>query len=98
MPHTKKPKVKIKRVKTSLGWAYRTYMATTLTPDAARDDAARMLTSYEWMASRSKADGAIAVTFGRLSFLSQCPVSWSVHRPQDCCWCDVRFWPKADMS
>ena len=42
MARTKKPKVQIKRQKTSLGWAYRiyingSYMATSLTQASARD-------------------------------------------------------------
>ena len=45
---TKKPKVQIKRQKTSLGWAYRTYvdgtyMGTGLTQASARTGAQRML-------------------------------------------------------
>jgi len=46
--HTKKPKVQIKRVKTSLGWAYRiyvdgSYVGTGLTQASARDAARRVL-------------------------------------------------------
>jgi hypothetical protein len=52
MARTKKPKVQIKRQKTSLGWAYRiyidgTYMGTGLTRASARDGAKRMLANYE---------------------------------------------------
>jgi len=52
MPRTKKPKVQIKRQKTSLGWAYRIYidgmyMGTGLTKASARDGAKRMLAIYE---------------------------------------------------
>ena len=52
MARTKKPKVQIKRQKTSLGWAYRiyidgTYMGTGLTQASARDGAKRMLANYE---------------------------------------------------
>lgn len=49
---TKKPKVQIKREKTSLGWAYRIYvggmyMGTALTQAGARDSVPRMLAIYE---------------------------------------------------
>ena len=52
MARAKKPKVQIKRQKTSLGWAYRiyidgTYMGTGLTRASARDGAKRMLANYE---------------------------------------------------
>ena len=52
MARAKKPKVQIKRQKTSLGWAYRiyidgAYMGTGLTRASARDDAKRMLANYE---------------------------------------------------
>ena len=52
MARTKKPKVQIKRQKTSLGWAYRiyidgAYMGTGLTRASARDGAKRMLAIYE---------------------------------------------------
>jgi hypothetical protein len=52
MARTKKPKVQIKRQKTSLGWVYRiyidgTYMGTGLTQASARDGAKRMLAIYE---------------------------------------------------
>ena len=52
MARTKKPKVQIKRQKTSLGWAYRIYidgkyMGTGLTRASARDGAKRMLVIYE---------------------------------------------------
>ena len=51
MPRTKKPKVQIKREKTSLGWAYRiyidgAYMGTGLTAASAREGAKRMLVIY----------------------------------------------------
>jgi hypothetical protein len=47
MARTKKPKVQIKRQKTSLGWAYRIYiggmyMGTALTQASAREGAKRM--------------------------------------------------------
>jgi hypothetical protein len=49
---TKKPKVQIKRQKTSLGWAHRIYidgmyMGTGLTRASARGGAQRMLVNYE---------------------------------------------------
>jgi outer membrane biogenesis lipoprotein LolB len=52
MDRTKKPKVQIKRQKTSLGWAYRIYidgmyMGTGLTRASARDGVKRMLANYE---------------------------------------------------
>ena len=52
MARIKKPKVQIKRQKTSLGWAYRiyidgSYMGTGLTQASARDGAKRMLANYE---------------------------------------------------
>ena len=52
MARTKKPKVQIKRQKTSLGWAYRIYidgmyMGTGLTRASARDGVKRMLANYE---------------------------------------------------
>ena len=52
MARAKKPKVQIKRQKTSLGWAYRiyidgAYMGTGLTRASARDGAKRMLAIYE---------------------------------------------------
>lgn len=48
MARSKKPKVQIKRTKTSLGWAYRiyiggTYMGTGLTQASAREGAKQML-------------------------------------------------------
>lgn len=51
-PRTKKPKVQIKREKTSLGWAYRIYidgmyLRTGLTRDDARKAMPRMLAIYE---------------------------------------------------
>ena len=52
MARTKKPKVQIKRQKTSLGWAYRIYidgmyMGTGLTRASARESAPRMLAIYK---------------------------------------------------
>lgn len=52
MARTKKPKVEIKRHKTSLGWAYRLhiggmYLGTGLTHAAAREAVPRMLVMYE---------------------------------------------------
>jgi hypothetical protein len=52
MARTKKPKVQIKRQKTSLGWAYRIYidgkyMGTGLTQASARTGAKRMLIIYD---------------------------------------------------
>ena len=52
LPKSKKPKVQIKRQRTSLGWAYRIYidgkyMGTGLTTASARDGAKRMLAIYE---------------------------------------------------
>lgn len=54
MARTKKPKVQIKRERTSLGWAYRVYidgayMAAALTPASAREGAKRMLVVYNRM-------------------------------------------------
>ena len=48
MARAKKPKVQIKRTKTSLGWAYRAYVdgayvVTGLTRESAREGAARLL-------------------------------------------------------
>lgn len=48
MPKIRKPKIQIKRAKTSLGWAHRiyvdgTYMGTALTIASARESAKRML-------------------------------------------------------
>jgi len=48
MPRTKKPKVQIKREKTSLGWAYRIYIGgkyigTALTAASAREGAKQIL-------------------------------------------------------
>ena len=62
MARTKKPKVQIKRQKTSLGWAYRiyidgTYMGTGLTRASARDGAKRMLANYERAMRRKSAAG-----------------------------------------
>jgi len=58
MPRTKKPKVQIKRTKTSLGWAYRVYidgayMGTGLTQASARDGAKRMLAIYKRVGRRT---------------------------------------------
>ena len=52
MARTKKPKVQIKRQRTSLGWAYciyidGTYMGTGLTRASARTGGQRMLANYE---------------------------------------------------
>jgi len=52
LARTKKPKVVIKREKTSLGWAYRIYiggmyMGTALTKASAREAVPRMLAIYE---------------------------------------------------
>jgi hypothetical protein len=52
MARVKKPKVQIKRQRTSLGWAYRiyingTYMGTGLTQASAREGAKRMLAIYD---------------------------------------------------
>ena len=52
MSRPKKPKVQIKRTKTSLGWAYRiyvdgTYVATAMTRESARESVPRVLTIYE---------------------------------------------------
>ncbi|HUL86558.1 MAG TPA: hypothetical protein VLU23_00040 [Pseudolabrys sp.] len=57
MPRPKKPKVQIKRQKTSLGWAYRIYidreyMGAGLTRASAREGAKRMLVIYERTVSR----------------------------------------------
>jgi len=58
MARVKKPKVQIKRQKTSLGWAYRIYidgkyMGTGLTRASAREGAKRMLVIYGRIGSRS---------------------------------------------
>jgi len=55
MARTKKPKVQIKREKTSLGWAYRiyidgNYMGTGTTKESARESVPRMLAIYERIA------------------------------------------------
>jgi hypothetical protein len=55
---TKKPKVKIKREKTSLGWVYRVYidgmlMGAALSRDAAKESVPRMLTIYERIRSKA---------------------------------------------
>ena len=60
MARTKKPKVQIKRTKTSLGWAYRIYIdgeyvGAGLTLASARDGARRLLVIYERM-DRSVSD------------------------------------------
>ena len=52
MARAKKPKVQIKRTKTSLGWAYRiyidsAYVGTGLTRASARDGAKRMVVNHE---------------------------------------------------
>jgi len=52
MPRTKKPKVQIKRTKTSLGWAYciyigGMYMGAGLTRESARVSVPRMLVIYD---------------------------------------------------
>jgi hypothetical protein len=57
-PGSKKPKVQIKRHKSSLGWAYRiyiggAYMGTGLTQASTRDGATRMLAIYEKAARRT---------------------------------------------
>jgi len=57
MVRTKKPKVEIKRTKTSLGWAYRIYIdgkyiGTGLTRASAREGAKRMLVTYTRMNNR----------------------------------------------
>ena len=62
--HRKKPKVQIKRQKTSLGWAYRIYIdnsyaGTGLTQASARDGTQRMLANYE-RARRRKSPAAKA--------------------------------------
>jgi hypothetical protein len=54
-----KPKVRIKRQKVSLGWAYRiyidrAYMGTGLTQASARDGAKRMLANYERATRRNQ--------------------------------------------
>jgi hypothetical protein len=65
MARAKKPKVQIKRQKTSLGWAYRIYidgkyMGTGLTQASARTGAQRMLVIYE-KAGRRKSPAATRV-------------------------------------
>jgi hypothetical protein len=57
MARTKKPKVEIKRQRTSLGWAYRiyvdgAYMGAGLTQASAREGAKRMLAVYEQTSNR----------------------------------------------
>ena len=59
VPKSKKPKVQIKRQKTSLGWAYRiyidgAYVGTGLTQASARTGAKRMLAIYDRIRSRPK--------------------------------------------
>ena len=54
-----RPKVQIKRTKTSLGWAYRIYvdgmyMKTGLTRASAREGAARMVASERMSRCRKK--------------------------------------------
>jgi hypothetical protein len=53
----RKPKVRIKRTKTSLGWAYRiyvdgAYVGTGLTRASAREGAKRMLAVYDRISGR----------------------------------------------
>jgi len=55
---TKKPKVKIKREKTSLGWLYRIYidgmlMGGALSRDVAQKSVPRMLVIYERIRSKA---------------------------------------------
>ena len=62
MARTKKPKVQIKRQKTSLGWAHRIYidgmyMGTGLTQASARTGAQRMLANYEKASATRALDG-----------------------------------------
>ena len=57
MARTKKPKVRVKRTNTLLGWAYRIYVdgmyrGTGLTMAWARDGAKRMLAVYEQINNR----------------------------------------------
>jgi len=57
MARTKKPKVQIKREKTSLGWAHRIYidgmyMATGLTRASARESVKRLLAIYDRTTNR----------------------------------------------
>lgn len=59
VPKSEKPKVHIKRQKTSLGWAYRiyidgAYVGTGLTQASARTGAKRMLAIYDRIRSRPK--------------------------------------------
>ena len=66
MTRTQKPKVQIKRQKTSLGWAYRIYidgmyMGTGLTQASVRAGAQRMLAIYE-KAKRRKSSRTSATT------------------------------------
>ena len=63
MARTKKPKVQIKRQKTSLGWAYRIYMdgkymGTGLTRASASKAVPRMLVIYEKTMRRESPAGA----------------------------------------
>ena len=57
MARVRKPKVQIKRQRTSVGWAYRiyidgAYMGTGLTTKSAREGAKRMLVIYERINNR----------------------------------------------
>ena len=65
MARTKKPKVQIKRQKTSLGWAYRiyidgSYMGTGLTQASARNSVPRMLVIYDRTNKDRKASANVA--------------------------------------
>ena len=60
MARATKPKVHIKRQKTSLGWAYRiyidgSYVGTGLTQASARDGSRRMLVIYDRFINRGLA-------------------------------------------
>ena len=65
MARVKKPKVQIKRQKTSLGWAYRiyidgSYMGTGLTQASARNSVPRMLVIYDRTNKDRKASANVA--------------------------------------
>ena len=65
MARTKKPKVQIKRQKTSLGWAYRiyidgSYMGTGLTQASASNSVPRMLVIYDRTNKDRKASANVA--------------------------------------
>ena len=65
MARTKKPKVQIKRQKTSLGWAYRiyidgSYMGTGLTQASARNSVPQMLVIYDRTNKDRKASANVA--------------------------------------